>query len=249
MSTFDIDPTWAVGGRAHGGYLLRTAVEAALTEDHPHPLAVSAHYLSSPEVAGVDVQVHRVRQGRRVATSRVGLSQQGSPRVEVLLSAGTLSAADPYWRSPEGPPDLPPLEECPRSPAASPLGLTVGYLDHVDLRLDPATAQWAVGAPAGQARVSGWVRRDDGADATPLDLVVFADAMPPVTFDLGLYGWVPTIELTVHLRGLPTAGWLRMTQRARLLRDGWVDEECEIWDSAGHLVAQARQLAGYRLPD
>jgi hypothetical protein len=35
-------------------------------------------------------------------------------------------------------------------------------------------------------------------------------------------------------------------QRARLLQDGWLDEECELWDSRGRLVAQARQLAGYR---
>ncbi len=91
------------------------------------------------------------------------------------------------------------------------------------------------------------MRRDDGADASPLDLLVFADAMPPVTFDLGLMGWVPTLELTVLLRGVPAPGWLRVLQRARLLRDGWLDEECEIWDSSGRLVAQARQLAGYRL--
>ena len=94
----------------------------------------------------------------------------------------------------------------------------------------------------------GWMRRDDGADASPLDLLVFADAMPPVTFDLGINGWAPTLELTVLLRGLPAPGWLKVVQRARLLRDGWLDEECEIWDSAGRLVVQARQLAGYREP-
>jgi hypothetical protein len=42
---------------------------------------------------------------------------------------------------------------------------------------------------------------------------------------------------------------VRVLQRARLLRDGWLDEECEIWDSADRLVAQARQLAGYRETD
>ncbi len=244
---FDVDPTWAVGDKAHGGYLLRQAVEAALDDPHPHPLAVSAHYLSPPEVAPVEVSVTRVRTGRRVATSHVSLAQAGAARVEVLLSAGTLAAGEPHWRSDEGRPALPPLEDCPRSPAENPLGITVGYLDHIDLRLDPATAQWAAGKPSGHARVSGWVRRDDGADAGPLDLLVFADALPPVTFDLGIYSWAPTLELTVHLRALPASGWLRVTQRARWLQDGWLDEECEIWDGDGRLVCQARQLAGYRL--
>ena len=48
--------------------------------------------------------------------------------------------------------------------------------------------------------------------------------------------------------GLPAPGWIRAVQRARLLQDGWLDEECELWDSEGRLVVQARQLAGYRVP-
>ena len=244
-----VDESWSVGGKPHGGYLLRSAVELALDQDHPHPLAVSAHYVSSPGHAEAQVEVERLRTGRRVASSRVRLSQDGAVRTEVLLSAGRLSHAEPYWTAPGGAPVLPPLQDCPRTPALTPTGTVVGYFDHVDLRMDPATAQWAVGKPQNRAEVRGWMRRDDGADAAPLDLLVFADAMPPVTFDLGLTGWVPTLELTVHLRGLAAPGWVRVAQRSRLLHDGWLDEECEIWDSAGQLVAQARQLAGYRLPD
>ncbi|NED57178.1 thioesterase family protein, partial [Micromonospora aurantiaca] len=29
----------------------------------------------------------------------------------------------------------------------------------------------------------------------------------------------------------------------RLLADGWFDEEVEVWDTAGRLVAQSRQIA------
>ena len=244
-----VDETWSVGGKPHGGYLLRSAVELALDDAHPHPLAVSAHYVSSPDHGIATVEVERLRTGRRVASSRARISQSDAVRAEVLVSAGTLSTADPYWSSDVVPPALPPVEDCPRTPAVGPTGVKVGYFDHVDLRMDPASAQWAVGRPQGHAEVRGWMRRDDEADASPLDLLVFADAMPPVTFDLGLFGWVPTLELTVHVRGLAAPGWLRVVQRATVLRDGWLDEDCLIWDSAGHLVAQARQLAGYRLPD
>ena len=244
-----VDESWSVGGKPHGGFLLRTAVARALDEAHPHPLAVSAHYVSSPDHGDARVEVERLRTGRRVASSRVRIAQEDAVRAEVLVSAGTLSSADPYWTAPGEPPVLPPLEDCPRTPAVGPTGVKVGYFDHVDLRMDMATAQWALGRPAGHAEVRGWMRRDDGADASPLDLLVFADAMPPVTFDLGLMGWVPTLELTVHLRGLAAPGWVRVVQRATVLRDGWLDEVCEIWDSADQLVVQARQLAGYRLPE
>ena len=255
MSTVDVllDPTWSVGDKPHGGYLLRTAVEQALDPGHPHPLAVSAHYLSPPDAGPAVLEVDRLRTGRRVASSRVRLVQQpagGEPvaRVEALVSHGALSADEDFWSAPGGPPELPPLEQCPRVPTQTPTGHLVGYYEHVDLRLDLSSAQWAAGRPQHRAVVQGWMRRDDAADASPLDLLVFADAMPPVTFDLGLNGWVPTLELTVLLRGLPAPGWLRVVQRARLLRDGWLDEECEVWDSRDRLVVQARQLAGYREP-
>lgn len=213
-------------------------------------MAVSAHYVSSPDPGPAQVEVERLRTGRRVSSSRVRLAQDGVIRVEALVSAGRLEAtSQPYWVSDVGPPELPPPEDCPRSPSQGPRGMTVGHLDHVDLRLDPETLGWASRNPAHRAEFRAWIRRDDGADAGTGDLLVFADALPPVTFDLGLMGWVPTLELTVLIRALPAPGWLRAVQRARLLQGEWLDEECELWDSRGRLVAQARQLAGYRLPE
>jgi hypothetical protein len=211
-------------------------------------MAISAHYVSSPDAGPATVEVERLRTGRRVASSRVRLSQDDI-RVEALLSHGRWSPdASPLW-SVGSPPSMPPVEDCPRAPAERPDGGRIGQLDHVELRIDIATGMWAVGAPAGVGEVRAWLRRDDGDDPSLLDLLVFADALPPITFDLGLTGWVPTLELTVLVRALPAPGWIRAVQRGRLLQDGWLDEECELWDSEGRLVAQARQLAGYRVQD
>jgi hypothetical protein len=248
MRTVQIDGSWSIGGRPHGGYLLSLMTAAALDDEHPHPMAVSAHYVAPPAEAPAHLTVERLRTGRRVASTRVRMTQVGETKVEALVSSGTWSAdADPYWSAPHAAaPALPPPDDLPRAPSTGPGGNTVGPLDHLDFRPDPATVMWALGQPAGHAEVRGWLRRDDGAEPSLLDLVVFADALPPVTFDLGLYGWVPTLELTVILRGLPAPGWVRAVQRATLLQDGWLDEECLLWDSRGRLVAQARQLAGYR---
>jgi hypothetical protein len=244
----DLDASWSIGDKPHGGYLLSTMAGLALDEDHPHPMAVSAHYVSSPDAGPATIEVERLRTGRSVASSRIRLAQDAI-RVEALMTAGRYSPeADVFW-SVGSAPELPPLDDCPRAPAERPDGFRIGQLDHVELRIDPATAMWAVGAPAGQAEVRAYLRRDDGNDPALLDLLVFADALPPVTFDLGLMGWVPTLELTVLIRALPAPGWVTAVQRARLLQGGWLDEECELWDSEGRLVAQARQLAGYRVPD
>jgi hypothetical protein len=250
VSSYDVelDASWSIGTKPHGGYLLSTMAGLALDEAHPHPMAISAHYVASPDAGPATVEVERLRTGRSVASSRIRLSQE-SICVEALLSAGSYSPdADVVW-SRGRPPELPPLEDCPRAPAERPNGFRIGQLDHTELRIDPATAGWAVGAPAGRAEVRAWLRRDDGNDPSLLDLLVFADALPPTPFDLGLMGWVPTLELTVLIRALPAPGWIRAVQWTRLFQDGWLDEECELWDSEDRLVAQARQLAGYRIPD
>ncbi|MGH3249642.1 MAG: thioesterase family protein, partial [Trebonia sp.] len=52
-----------------------------------------------------------------------------------------------------------------------------------------------------------------------------------------------TVELTVHLRARPAPGWLAFRTLTRYLADSYLEEDAEIWDSAGCLVAQSRQLA------
>ena len=250
MSALELDSSWSIGGKPHGGYLLREMVRPALDDAHPHPMTVSATYVASPDPGPADLVVERLRTGRRVAASSLHLRQGGEVRVAALLTAGCWTPdAAPHWSSPTGgPPGMAALQDCPPTPPQDPSGRRVGPLSHVDLRLDPATAGWATGSPAGRAVVQGWVRWRDGRDVDVPDLLVMADVLPPVTFDLGLTGWVPTVELTVHLRGVPAPGWLRAVQSATLLQDGWLDEECLLWDERGRLVAQAHQLAGYRLP-
>lgn len=246
----ELTDAWAYGpGILHGGWLLETVVATALQRSsHPHPLAVSAHFTSRAETGPAVVEVERVREGRRVTSMRARLVQNGASRVEVLLSAGELPGTDvPPYRVDASPPELPEPEKCIRSgpPPGHPRN---GIVEQLDVRVDPATAGFLRGEPGGGAEVRAWVRAADGREPDPLLLLTVADALPPVTFEIGLRGWVPTAELTVHLRSVPAPGWLRCVQRGIVLHGGWLDEECQVWDSAGRLVAQARQLAAYREP-
>ncbi len=74
-------------------------------------------------------------------------------------------------------------------------------------------------------------------------LLLVVDALPPVTFDLGLPGWAPTLELTAHVRARPAEGWAIVRHATRNISGGHFEEDCEVWDSGGRLVAQSRQLA------
>lgn len=244
----ELSDSWAYGaGVLHGGWLLDTIATAALAHTaHPHPLAVSATYVAAPKVGPAQLEVEPLREGRSVGSLRARLSQEGHPKVEVLLSAGTLPAAGtaPFLQD-TAPPSLPAVEDCllSRMPEGLPRN---GITENLEIRLDPVTAGWAQGRPGGSNEIAAWVRSATGRTVDPTFLLCVADALPPVTLDLGIPGWVPTIELTVHVRAVPVDGWLRVVQRARLVSGGWLDEECEVWDASGALVAQARQLAAYR---
>jgi acyl-CoA thioesterase len=243
-----IDPGWTIGGRPNGGYLLAIVTRAALAEAaHPDPLAVSAHFLAPPAAGPVTVEVERLRAGRSVSTLRARLGQDGTACLEALVTAGKLDTAEPIWRA-GGPPSLPPPDECVPGRPEGPGGARVPILEHIDERIDPATGGWAVGRPAGRLEMRGWVRFHDGRPPDPLALLQVVDALPPVSFELGVTAWAPTVELTAYVRRPPASGWLACVVRGRLLQGAWFDEEAEVWDEQGALVAQSRQLAGLRAP-
>ncbi len=244
-----IDPGWTVGGRPNGGYLLALTARAALTvTGQPHPLAVSGHFLAPPSTGPAELRARPLRSGRSVSSARVTLLQQGQPCLEALVSAGRLEpGAEPEWRADSEPPKLPPVDRCIPAQVEPPGGgMRIAILERIDLRLDPATTGWAAGQPSGRLEARGWVRFHDERPHDPLGLLQVVDALPPASFQLGVLRWAPTMELTVYVRDLPAAGWLRCAASGRLAQGGWFDEEVEVWDQRDRLVAQSWQLAGLR---
>ena len=186
-----------------------------------------------------------LRAGRSLSTARATLLQEGTARLEALVTAGRIDPdAAPGWRRATGPTGLPPVGQCVPGRPEMPGGMRANLLDHLDLRVDPVTAGWAAGHPGGRLEMRGWVRFSDGRAADPLALLQVVDALPPTSFDLGLAAWAPTVELTVYLRGVPAPGWLACVVRGQLWQGGWFDEEAEVWDSAsrpGRPVPPARR--------
>ncbi|GGM80673.1 thioesterase family protein [Dactylosporangium sucinum] len=240
----DLDPQWTVGPRPHGGYLLAVLARAAGSEQHPDPLSASAVYLSPPDVGPAAVTVERLRDGRSASQVRARLTQKDRTCVEALFTLGHLTDGQREQRWVESPPpDVAPRHQLYRTPVRPPGSeVTVNMLDLVDQRVD-----WD-GAGEHPGDLRGWLSLPEGEDWDPISLLYAADAFPPATFSLGSTGWVPTLELTAYIRGVPAPGPLRVRQRARLLSDSLVDQVCEIWDAEGRVVVQATQLAAYRIP-
>ncbi len=242
----DLAAGWVVGGGVNGGYQLAVignAIGAALPAK-PDPIAMSAYFLSpgAPGPAYVDVDVRRdgrtvvdrrrpPRAGRRHPDRRAGdVRRPGRRDGDVRTTAPEI--------------DLPPLEECvPNTFAPPEFRKGAPLLDRFDMRFHPDQVGWAIGKPSGEGEISAWFRLADGREPDPIELLMVVDALPPVTFELGRMGWAPTLELTAHVRARPAPGWLKVRHLTRNLAGGMFEEDCEVWDSAGRLVAQSRQLA------
>jgi acyl-CoA thioesterase len=93
------------------------------------------------------------------------------------------------------------------------------------------------------AEIRGAVRFRDRRPLDVLSLAAIADSFPPPAFAWIEPTWVPTLELTLHVRARPQGDWLRCSFRTRFLFGGLLEEDGELWDETGRLVALSRQLA------
>ena len=113
-------------------------------------------------------------------------------------------------------------------------------MERLDVRLDAQSAQ---AGGANEALINGWIKAYDDDAVSSLHLPMFCDAFPPSPFTkLGVIGWVPTVELTVHVRATPANGWIQGQFETKDLRNGRMIENGKLWDSRGVLVAQSRQI-------
>jgi acyl-CoA thioesterase len=248
----NLEAGWVVGGGVNGGYALAVignAVRAELTADgQPDPVSVSAYYLSPTKPGPAVVRVRRVRTGGQRSTVAASLVQQHEgrevERITALAVYGDLDRMPAEVQRQIPPPELPPLEDCVDArEAPEEVRRIAPLLERFGTRIDPAYVGWAVGEPSGNGVIQGWFKLADDRPLDPVALLMVVDALPPVTFDLGLPGWAPTLELTAHVRARPAAGWAVVRHATRNISGGQFEEDCEVWDSEGTLVAMSRQLA------
>ena len=240
----EISPGWDIMGHANGGYLLAMLARAgAVVAGKPHPVTVTGNFLAPGKPGGVAITAELVRSGRRFST--VAATMATSDR-RLLAMLGTFTDLDAGFEDDavvhhiSGPPELPPPDRCvalePTDTFPPP------FTGKVDIRLHPDDVPYV--GETGRMVIRGWFRLPDEEAVDPYGLIVAADAFPPAIFNGDLpVAWTPTLELTVHVRARPGNGWLAANVATRFVSDGFLEEDTEIWDESGRLVAQSRQLA------
>jgi len=243
----EVKPGWDIGGNANGGYLMAIAGRAMAEAVGRPPVTLTAHYLRPAPAGPCDIEVTTVRSGRRFATATATLTMASGQVLALLGTFGDQTPGGPS-RTTEAPVVLPDYDDCELPPPSTD-GPVPEMFRRLAVRIRPGDEGFRAGNPSGRAEIRGWFAFADGELIDAIGLLLVADAFPPPIFNTDLpAAWVPTVELTVHVRGVPEPGPLRCWFRTRFIHDGLLDEEGEIWDSTGKLVAQSRQLALYPRP-
>jgi acyl-CoA thioesterase len=237
---------WDIFGSTNGGYLMAVATRAMESEAEGRTLiSASGTYLNRATAGPVDIDVAIAKRGRSLSTLRATVSREG--RDFVLVTAefaviGPSSRQDALLLG--APPVLPPIDEClPMEPAAD-APLPPPFSGKVDVRIHPDDAVLLAGGQPDKPLMRGWFRLRDGEDLDAHAVVLASDAFPPAIFNSELaLGWTPTVQLAVQVRNPIPTGWLACNFATRFVTDGMFEEDGEIWDEEGNLVALSRQLA------
>lgn len=242
--TADVDAGWHVQRGANGGVVaavLLRAMLATVNDLERVPRSLTVHYAGPFNEGPTAIDTTVVRSGRSLSTLRADASRDGKP---IALAMGAFASARPTVELDDiAMPDVPDwddLEPMVRQELVPPI------VRQFEFRLAAGDMPFSGGA---HAEAAAWLRL---RDPTPLSYPLVAaltDAFMPVVFITQTAPVAcPTVDLTVHFRSTldasaaDTGPWLGVF-RTRLVREGYMEEDGEIWSRDGVLLAQSRQLA------
>lgn len=227
-----------------GGYvmaLMLRALELAVDDPARQPRSCTMHFLRPPQAGPITARAMIERAGRTL-TSVSGRLEQNEKLMGLALGAFSMP-----WESPlldeTRMPEAEPARGRTSERRGVPDGVPPPFVDRMVFqhRFGPELF-----SAADRAEVGGWLglREERAIDAAAVS--VLSDAWFPAPWPrLRALAGAPTIDLTIHFRApLPIDDTLLLGRfRTRLVRDGFFEEDGELWAPDGTLVAQSRQLA------
>lgn len=241
----EMSERWWVGRGPNGGYVaavvLRAILAAAGAARPPRSLTV--HYPRAPKAGPVELAVEVQREGSRASFVSARMEQDGE------VQATALAVLSEDWA--EG--GFTELEMPEAGEPGEMHAIEAGSAPGAPRMLQNYLVLPALGEPAfsgGPARHGTWIRsREPRLLDAPL-AAAFLDTWFPAPFvRVETPRAAPTIDYTVHFRApLPPPGAAPedaylASFRTGLVRDGFFEEDGELWSADGTLLAQSRQLA------
>ncbi len=241
--TAEIGEGWWTPRGPLGGYVMAFAIRAmeeAVADPERLPRSATMHFLRSPGAGELEVSAVNEREGRSLTSVSSRLEQDGK-----LIGLGVGAWSKP-WDGPlldDSPmPEVEPPDESmpeavrPGAPNPPP------FLDRMDMQHRFGDMPFTGSA---HGLTGGWLGLREERPIDAATVAILADAWFPAPWPrLKQLAPAPTIDLTIHFRApLPLDGRLLLGRfETKLVRDGFFEEDGELWTPDGELVAQSRQL-------
>lgn len=240
-----IDGGWWIARGPNGGYvsaILLSALQAAVADPARTPRSLTVHFASPPAEGAVEIETRIERTGRSL-TSVSARMCQGERVIAVALAAFSKAREGGDWVQLKMP-ELGPPEQCAQVTRNVPIH------DRYEVRLALGDPPFSGG---GNALTGAWIRLREPRVADALLVAAYTDSLSPALFPTlasreDTRG-IPTVDLTIHFRtALPLANakpddFVLAVFRSRYAKQGFVEEDGEVWSRDGQLLAQSRQLA------
>ena len=239
-----------VGNTPHGGYLM-AVMHKALTSILPHSTAISSsvQYLDRIDATPFELEVETFKISRGSSSGIVKLKQNSKTCTTFTGTCSDFEFMKGYDGLSKPLPEI--FKEKDKKDYVKmnydkiSKGFTPAFIQQLECLVHPDHAWWnreSDNNKDNEARCSAFLEMEGGIP-DQFCLSFYSDILPPVVSNkYGPLGWIPTITLTTHIRKLPLTPVVYADFRATDINKGYFEQDCNIWDLDGNLVASSRQL-------
>lgn len=239
----EISDQWSINKIPNGGYLMAILANSVISSSSKPNLSIlTANFIKRCKPGKAEIWLDPIGSSNSFDRFQIALRQEGSENIRALatLVSNNINAEKAHEK--EAPTVLD-REQCIQVPEMP--GYT--FFTPMEILLEPESAGWMQGRLSEKSEIKGWLKFREPRSFDQQAVIMASDSFPPpVLAKHGMVAWVPTIELSVNIRKLPQTEWLKCIFRSRFIDNGIVDEDGEIWDENGELIAISRQISQFR---
>ena len=246
-----------------GGVTTAIALRAMQTElDQPHQTlrSFSSMFVSTVPAGALEIDVERLRIGRRMSQLRGDLRGRGADKAGHVVTAAFGESREGFDFAYSTAPEVDEAQTYPglaEPPAGFPV-FDAPFFQNVEVRRVRMFASFETEWKGGRAEAIRWIRYRSAprlADGRiePLSLIGLADTMPIAISQYAGPGYpffhAPSVDLSMRFFADTEDEWVLSRAVCHWAGDGYASAEITLWDRQRRILAHANQLMLVRFPD
>jgi acyl-CoA thioesterase len=244
LAMVELSPAWWLEGTAYGGYLAAALLRAMLERGGTlrgtqRPLSMTVHFHSRVRPGPARVRVTATYEGRTTSTLTARLEQDGSCAAFAVASVGRAAQGPALAERPM--PVSDPPEACPPLVVRPEVRERFPLHARFERRRLPEHARTAFDT-------GGWIRLSEPRPLDHLTAVTLLDSwVAAATTKVTARRMLTLVYVVQFLEDLPPAGddgagFSLVTFRSQWAKDGYAEDDGELWSRDGILLARAHQV-------